>query len=391
MKRTIILSSLVIGAGVFAWWLLTSRRQRALDVDPPAVVTSTLTSQETPIRSVSPSNNGWSETNIPPGPLTSKRTEDWFRKLSPEEQNHWKEASKRVMTAADTTNIPIEFWGRVLDQDGNPLEGVHIMASVRQWMPVFPASVGSRFVTNRIVTDSMGNFRFNGIRGDSLVLYEIIKDGYVLPERPAPRTIFGYSTSEQYRSNQDQPEVFRMYKLRGAEPTISYDSLRYRAVTDSGGPIFMNLVTGQYGTEPDPTADLQISVKRTMENPQPQDRDELNWAVNIGVRNGGVVVTDDIFLYQAPETGYQARLEVGLRRNVPGDINSAKLKIYVKTRDRLHARLELNYSLRPSGEPLGLLYKTCLNPSGSRNLEAVSEKNISDPDEIHRINEETIQ
>ncbi len=379
---------LLTGVGVCAWWFLSAHRHHTREPasGPVNLAPRSLSNDSSPLASPSPSSNGWSEPDIPVGALTSQNTSEWFRKLSPEEQSYWKETSKRVMTASDTKNIPIDFWGLVLDQDGKPLEGVYIMASVRQWIPVFPASAGSRFVTNRTTTDSRGHFDLGGVRGDVLTLHELAKEGYELARS---KIGFGYSTSEEYRSNRDKPEIYRMYKLRGAEPTVSWDSYQPRSVPADGTPVFLNLVTGEFGNEPVPSTDLCIAVRRTPENLNAPPQGPSHWAVNIRVKRGGVLQTEDLFAYWAPETGYVAELDAVPVRNVPGDMWSAKLKFYLKVRERLHARLEMHCYLDDSGRPKSVRYTTWLNPTGSRNLEFLYEKKISDPEVIRRIDEET--
>src|SRR4051794_11351378 len=41
--------------------------------------------------------------------------------------------SQNIREAAQASNVPVNFWGKAVDQDDQPLEGVAVNVSVRQW------------------------------------------------------------------------------------------------------------------------------------------------------------------------------------------------------------------------------------------------------------------
>src|SRR4029077_20714325 len=49
----------------------------------------------------------------------------------------------QIRRVLESQNTPIEFIGRVVDQDNNPLSGVAVSANVRHWVVKSPTAFGS--------------------------------------------------------------------------------------------------------------------------------------------------------------------------------------------------------------------------------------------------------
>jgi hypothetical protein len=75
----------------------------------------------------------------------------------------------------------VRFWGKVLDQDGQPVEGATIKAIVTT-LRMIKVEGGYReydILTTQSAAD--GSFMFDGAEGFSLTIRQLSKEGYVLP------------------------------------------------------------------------------------------------------------------------------------------------------------------------------------------------------------------
>jgi hypothetical protein len=213
---------------------------------------------------------------------------------------------RRAEAAAQSLNVPLDFWGIVLDQDGNPIDGVTLIATSVKWRMV-GLNPTSDPATNQVITDATGRFAFKGIIGSSLVFREISKSGFKLATNT--RTGFDYVGSELFRGDPSRPEVFRMWKLRGAERTIVHD--RNHRIPYDGTPVFISLTTGAISTSRVDAAHLKVSLLREPRQVKLGSKELYNWEASIEAIQGGVILSDDVFMYLAPENGYQPHVQVG--------------------------------------------------------------------------------
>ena len=82
----------------------------------------------------------------------------------------------------ESHNIPIEFYGKFIDQDSNPVPNMKINVAIQQ--TYMPLPTGPAFSTKIVrlekETGIDGNFEINGEKGDALNIESIHKDGYQL-------------------------------------------------------------------------------------------------------------------------------------------------------------------------------------------------------------------
>lgn len=110
----------------------------------------------------------------------------------------------------ETKNAPVNFYGRVIDQESNGVAGVHILMHVRQWsLDAMADPWGNKFPKFDRITDSNGNFSLENVNGDSLTFESIVKDGY----RLSPKTLKGYgfgNVSNPFHSDPQNPVIIKM-------------------------------------------------------------------------------------------------------------------------------------------------------------------------------------
>lgn len=112
--------------------------------------------------------------------------------------------------------------------------------------------------------------------------------------------------------------------------------------------------------------DLRISIVRP---PEATPHGKYKWSCVIESVHGGLMETDDEFMYLAPESGYEAKYALNL---VPTDqawTPLVKKQFYFRSRDgqmfgRMHVEVNAIYNDKSAFE-----VNYAVNPSGSRNLQ----------------------
>lgn len=85
---------------------------------------------------------------------------------------------EKSMAFANANNAPIAFYGRVVDQDGKPLQGVAVDYQVTA-IPLIPIPWGpDKTMEGSRVTDQNGLFAVDGEQGTSFDVYSLRKSGY---------------------------------------------------------------------------------------------------------------------------------------------------------------------------------------------------------------------
>jgi hypothetical protein len=255
-------------------------------------------------------------------------------------------------------DVPIDFYGKLVDQFGNPVAGAEIKGSIR-------VINGVREGTDRFSTtsDAKGLFQFHG-RGQDIGMMPR-KQGYTIATTD---TFFKYSHMEDhpYVSDANNPTVIKMWKLQGAEHLISFGFAAYAPV--DGRPVLFDLVAGQ---RVEPGGDISVSVESS---PEPNTREEYDWRVTLRAINGGIIERSGIGLekmFQAPDSGYQPEFEASYKRGASSWSSSFTGGFYFTTRSgscygKCNFRI-VTFRVKNGAVPITL--SGYLNPAGSRTLE----------------------
>lgn len=278
----------------------------------------------------------------------------------------------------------IEFYGRALDQFGEPVPAADVEG-------VVIVNTGTRGgeAQRRTTTDAQGYFQLGGFKGQDLGI-ALRKIGY---EYSRQNSSFSYSYFEadhkRHIPDPKNPVIFVLWKKQGSEPLVNY-SKTFWEIPASGTPVKIDLATGQLGG---PKADLIVTLERTPLRMRFGERG-YPWKVTIDVVGGGLVRAGQRDYYNlAPETGYEPRLEhvqaaQSVRYAQEGQIkwswqDSVSEEIFVKSLDGTrYARVQLRIHAngRDDNDTIGSVGMTVwLNPNGSRNLEFDPAKLIAVP------------
>lgn len=147
----------------------------------------------------------------------------------------------------------IDFYGRAIDQFGEPVAGAEVSGVV-----LYNTGIRAGEKQVKTTTDAQGCFRFADLEGQDLGI-GIAKEGYEYRNR---NSSFSYSYFEadhkRHIPDPKNPVIFTLWKKQGAEALVHYDKVwRFPVNT---GPVRINLATGKMG---DQDADLIVTVSRT--------------------------------------------------------------------------------------------------------------------------------
>lgn len=271
---------------------------------------------------------------LPRGPyegINDRRWPIYWKKREQDRNFEWKTA--------------IEFYGKVLDQDGNPVAGA--TADI-VWTDMSPDGSSHMAVTS----DGTGLFSVTGISGKHLTV-RVTKDGY-LRETSKGRSAFefvGFWEPTYYESDRNNPVIFYLRKKGEPAPLVSSEG-KFVLTFGTPSPIPMPPSTGT----PSP---IKITVFES-------DAKTRKWQAHISVDDGGIVPALEEFPFEAPQEGYQSSLDLNQGSpHPPGwqDLHEGGW-FYIKTRQ--------GYGLLKLRQIRGnktLRYQVLLNSKGGTNLE----------------------
>ena len=204
--------------------------------------------------------------------------------------------SAMLSLAADAKNVSVNFWGKVVDQEGAPVAGVRVRARIRHWQLEGRSNVGTRFIKKEAMSGADGRFEIIGGTGDVLTFEALDREGYE-PEPTALRG-FGYNISTNIVPDPKKPMEMRLWKTGSREPMTG--GSQFFGIIPDGRVYTIDLLKGTHLESPDAEGDLRIWVQRPREVTVGQRYD---WSFRITPMNGGIMeVWDDVYL--APAKGY---------------------------------------------------------------------------------------
>jgi hypothetical protein len=253
---------------------------------------------------------------------------------------------------------PLDFYGKVVDQNGNPVTGAKVQGNVG----LNVSFVESRDEIHFTETDSEGRFKFLGLHGMGLGIWPQ-KQGYdynlKLPSRrPA-----------DYHLDPNNPVVFTMWKLKGPEP-MKHAEFRTRILCDGATAVF-DLTNGKRN----PNGNLRITLLR---NPLKvrRGKDHFDWSFKIEILGGGLLSESDSYPNWAPENGYRsAFVKTVNATDSPWQARFIQ-NFYFKDGGGNYGRLFIDVTTDSDTADTGIRIESWVNPSGSQNLEFDTAKQI---------------
>jgi len=334
MKKRIsiflILIVLILVALIWIWWPNAAQQSQQAAKSPitKANTASSNTTQISPIL----------------GPITTNAQGQPEARINPALP-----AATQMQMILDAQNgRQIDFYGKVIDQYGEPIAEVKVRGVI-----VLSSMAGTANQDNFAETDGNGIFKFNNLHGPNFGV-ALSKDGY------AP--YIGPNWSESYKPDPNNPEVFIMWKLQGSESLVHQ---RFIVMLPCDGTSKnVDLHTGKTVSK---GGDITITFTR---NPvQITIGKPFEWTLTVDVPGGGLQEIHDLYPYEAPEDGYQQTITVATGPDPKTYVNSSYKSYYYKSADSKYGRVSFGLHADYQPPPTLLGIEVYLNPSGSRNLE----------------------
>lgn len=270
---------------------------------------------------------------------------------------------QKLELAPNYKNVPIGFFGRIVDQDNRPLSGVRVVASARQWLYAPVAGLTSTHPTTEALSASDGSFEFTDLSGDALKIEALEKKGY--EAEPSATRDFGYNVSENHVPDRNNPVVLRMWRSEVKERLIT--GKMFFAIWPDGRDYTVNLLEGKHVESVTEEGDFRIRVKRSTDAKFGQKYD---WSFVIAPINGGIIEEQDPHssMFLAPDTGFLAQYEFSIKADGDQWGHRVKKRFYVRSRGgmvvgRITVDVFPFYDLKKKDGTVGIDY--AINPSGT--------------------------
>lgn len=367
-RKGIVICSMTLSIGVFLWVSKRGGKERAPIHEALAIVDAAKPE----------ANASWQQKTSKP--------------ITPEE------ILERHNLGASALDMKVRFWGKLLDQDERPITGADIKASVTTLRMVKTEKGYREYEVLRTKSGPDGSFKFDEASGLSLTIESISMAGYVLPSAYQAGTrwegakyFFRYNGlgngQRIFHPDESKPVVFHLWKLTKPAALIIWgswmgsDGPEFRI----GGPPRVLSMAWTPGTDIDELGverDISVSVRAVGSEQSPE------WEVTVASveADGGIAVAapTDIFLFRAPEVGYERVITmrygpVGADEMV-GD-EGALMRFYVRSKSgRWHSAVEIGFFKPTKNGIVRSKMRHWLNPSGSRNLEHDAAHPLERPD-----------
>ena len=269
---------------------------------------------------------------LPDEKAYTKKVNQWIleKKLAHEIAKKNKTAEKkareeefvsRIISSAKGSIKDIHFYGKIIDQYGEPVPGVLVKyKAISRYL-----AVGTGF--GETTSDGEGRFNTKGAEGAGLSIREFIKEGYQFPGILEFDNFQLFEDSVLWKDfTKDKPYVVKAWKVD-----------RY-AKLNVGDEIFLFDLGTLYSM--DFTAPSVKQVKRKGEHNLDLhvliDRDDLAWNVTLSVPNGGLIETDETYMNIAPENGYQKTITYSGAKEKNNELDK---KYYLRSRGNMYGSL----------------------------------------------------
>ena len=282
--------------------------------------------------------------------------------------------AKLIRRVIEAANVPIEFWGKVTDQDGVPLEGVKIAyTGLILWGNDVGVSWEPKEHKGQAVSDATGSFAITGFKSNSLGLDSFSKPGYVYRGRPNHSYDFGGNTPEhKFVPQRDKPVCFAMVNERVLEPLIE---LKGRLRVSGDGTVgYWNLWSEELDDDAEPDLSGELTVIFRSELAVPANPAQVfDWSADLGIVGGEIMEAPWVEeFHRAPESGYSATVPYSKEPKKQGIIGCA---YYLRTRNGNYGRIQVSLYPGDDGPNARCFITSEMNPRpGSRNLEPTEEE-----------------
>jgi hypothetical protein len=252
---------------------------------------------------------------------------------------------------------PIEFYGKVVDENEQPVEGADVEFGWTHFQP-------DSYTKTNVKSDSGGFFSLSAATGATLSVH-VQKPGYYLAKTLNTNS-FNYSpslTAQPFQPDARNPVLFHIRKRGpGTDLVTSQYGVKQKLgveVPVDGTPVSVDLMTGRVGEG----GQLQIAQTKPERSGVSGAKE---WSFQMAVPDGGFVEENDEFPFEAPEGGYRPIVQLVFKAGTTNWMTNFKKSYYIAFgKPRRYGRLMVETGIGMAGARL----EYAINPDGSRYLE----------------------
>jgi hypothetical protein len=246
----------------------------------------------------------------------------------------------------------IDFYGRVVDENTNPIEGANITFG---WSEL-PSEGGAR--NSNTTSDAQGLFSLHDQRGPALDV-SVSKLGYVSSHNGQWGFVYAHGATK-YVADASNPVVFVLHKKGEGVPLITSQNGMKSDVWVRVPPDNTSVAVDLFQKQASANGQLIVSQFK------PPFQQATNWSFTLSIPNGGLVENHDEFQYQAPDSNYQTTLEFDFNKGDASWATQVTKQFYIAFGEpRKYGWLRIESNLQQ--QTVFLTY--AINPTGSQNLE----------------------
>ena len=327
----VVLLLLLVG-----WWLWTSRQVKPLEAKTASSANTVAADSATSQPTGSNAQPASAPTPSPVDPKVAKIEAIW--------------AGQNAQAQ--------DFYGKVIDQHGEPVVGAMALGTLL-WIQ--GVDVGEKREQHTTQTDQNGEFQFTGFHASRLAV-AVTKEGYEMGRSPGVY----HAPNDQNKTDTSARAVFHMWKLQGAEPMV-HTSIQAGLACD-GTPRKFDVLTGRRDA-----GGLVVTMTR---NPVEIDRSKpFDWTLTLGIAEGGLIEITDPYPNEAPDGGYQSSVAINMPTDTKGWTASLARSYYIYD-GKNYGRITVNIIANYQPPPTHFEIDSYVNPAGSRNLEFDPSKQV---------------
>ncbi len=260
---------------------------------------------------------------------------------------------------AEFMNIPIVFYGRVVDQDSKPIRNAVVSSQVDRARNLLEQHAGSNPTTmcDDAFTDGAGLFTISGPKGYVLSIISIRKEGY---RSALHNATFSYDRRLPNPHQPDPSAPMEFVLIREDLPMAEKVFDRTLGFAWNTGPIMIE--PGQeIGT-------LALNPSRSGINPANR-RQQFDWKVDVSANGFGMTRVSGPWPETAPAGGYISRIVYDYPKAASDWVSGVDHKYAIKTANGKYGLLELCIYADHQDNRVCASVTIYLNKSGALNID----------------------
>lgn len=278
--------------------------------------------------------------------------------ISPEEVLAASPKLQKRKQMQQAANREMNFYGKVIDQYGDPVPGAQIEYSYAYYPDLILPTFSWAIRQEKTSSNANGMFQITGKNGVHLTVKQLEHPDYIIRSHNTfqfrPRSV----GDMPFTSDPANPVIFHAWKKDYAARELKEGKDYWAYRTD-----------GEYYKVPMDGLEDGLQVHFELLGNNGSTDMPRQWRATLKLDRGGLVETTDTFLYEAPESGYQSVWKI-----VASENDRIERKFYFKAKNgRIHGHISMTlrgyYGDTEEIRNKGFIdYEYALNPTGSRNL-----------------------